>query len=90
MTIRKRNVSQSQHLDRVLLSHFKLTKDKTILAAESKSKRSSETGVTMKTIVRPVLVFVMVYLSFISAEFNTKNSAFCPHSVVVCAVWFVE
>lgn len=90
MTIRKRKVSQSQHLDRVLLSHFKLTKDKTILAAESKSKGSGEAGVAMKTIVRPVLVFVMVFLSFKSAEFNTKNSAFCPHSVLVCVVWFME
>jgi hypothetical protein len=31
-----------------------------------------------------------VFLSFKSAEFNTKNSAFCPHSVLVCVVWFME
>jgi hypothetical protein len=52
MKILKSNTSHSQHLDRAQLSHFKVTKDEMFLPAESKSRRTVETSVKLRTVVR--------------------------------------
>jgi hypothetical protein len=56
MKIRKCNISYSQYLGRVMLSHFRLTKNDTFLPAESKSRRIVETGVKLRTVVQPDLI----------------------------------
>jgi len=57
MKIRKCNISFSQHPERVMLSHFKLTKNDTFLPTESKSRRIVETGDKLRTVARPCLIY---------------------------------